>query len=223
MARVYVEDEKFRLWLGSWLADESRAAKAEAIGRLDDYEEFRALVVECAGLQVRLANWFQRRLKEPNAGDRYCGGTRPYGWTVNEAGELTEDPAEQGVIQRMIKMHRSGRSQRAIAAIMRAEGVTLSRSAVQRVFRRFRVTRASKVNRQTKAALACARRLRRVFLGLAGHSAWAAAKELNRRNIPTPAGGRWHANSVNRVRARLAGTGIAGPKRLRSPSGCPQA
>ena len=36
-------------------------------------------------------------------------------------------------------------------------------------------------------------------------SARAAALELNKRQIETPAGGRWHAQTVSRVRARLQG------------------
>jgi hypothetical protein len=38
---------------------------------------------------------------------------------------------------------------------------------------------------------------------LADMSARATAAELNARGIQTPAGGRWHAVTVNRVRARL--------------------
>ncbi len=67
------------------------------------------------------------------------------------------------------------------------------------------ILRRSKVDCQTAAALARARKLRAVFGELAGLTAWSAAKELNRRKVQTPAGGRWHANSIERVRARLAG------------------
>jgi hypothetical protein len=35
-----------------------------------------------------------------------------------------------------------------------------------------------------------------VFAGLSGFSARAAAEELNKRNVPTPAGGKWHATQV---------------------------
>jgi len=42
-----------------------------------------------------------------------------------------------------------------------------------------------------------------VFAGLSGLSARAAAEELNKRNVPTPAGAKWHATQVIRVRERL--------------------
>jgi hypothetical protein len=42
-----------------------------------------------------------------------------------------------------------------------------------------------------------------VFAELADLSARKAAEELNRRGVPTPAGGKWHAVTVIRVRERL--------------------
>jgi DNA invertase Pin-like site-specific DNA recombinase len=55
-------------------------------------------------------------------------------------------------------------------------------------------------------ALARAEQVRPVFVELADLSARAAAVELNRRRIATPAGGQWHAVTVNRVRQRLQRT-----------------
>jgi DNA invertase Pin-like site-specific DNA recombinase len=55
-----------------------------------------------------------------------------------------------------------------------------------------------------KEAQARAEELRPVFAELADLSARKAAEELNRRGIPTPAGGKWHAVTVLRVRERLA-------------------
>jgi DNA invertase Pin-like site-specific DNA recombinase len=55
---------------------------------------------------------------------------------------------------------------------------------------------------QRKAA-AHAEQLRPIFEELSGHSARAAAWELNRRGVPTAAGGKWHAMQVIRVRERL--------------------
>jgi DNA invertase Pin-like site-specific DNA recombinase len=46
-------------------------------------------------------------------------------------------------------------------------------------------------------------RLRPVFAELAGVSARKAAEELNRRGISAPAGGKWFAGQVIRVRRRL--------------------
>jgi DNA invertase Pin-like site-specific DNA recombinase len=52
-------------------------------------------------------------------------------------------------------------------------------------------------------AQARAKQLRPILAKLAGVSANQAAAELNRRNVPTPAGGQWHATTVIRVRQRL--------------------
>lgn len=54
-------------------------------------------------------------------------------------------------------------------------------------------------------AIARAEELRPLFTEMeaAGMSARAMATELNRRSIPTPAGGTWHAMQVLRVWARL--------------------
>ena len=67
------------------------------------------------------------------------------------------------------------------------------------------------------------------FLDLAGYSAWTAAKELNRRSIPTPAGGRWHPNSVHGEtcgerdsRFEVGPLSIGPPTGLGSLSVCPR-
>ena len=55
-----------------------------------------------------------------------------------------------------------------------------------------------------KAAAARAKALRPVLADeLAGMSHYAAAAELNARKIATPNGGKWHAQTVSRIRARL--------------------
>src|SRR6516165_3845962 len=53
------------------------------------------------------------------------------------------------------------------------------------------------------AALQRAEALRPVFTELAGLSDRGIAAALNDRNVATPSGGRWHAQTVQRVRARL--------------------
>jgi DNA invertase Pin-like site-specific DNA recombinase len=52
-------------------------------------------------------------------------------------------------------------------------------------------------------ALERAESLRAIFAELAGMSARAVAAELNKRQIPTPAGGSWHSVTVIRVQKRL--------------------
>jgi DNA invertase Pin-like site-specific DNA recombinase len=54
-----------------------------------------------------------------------------------------------------------------------------------------------------KEAQERAEELRPLFIELAGLSARKAAEDLNRRAVTTPAGGKWHAMTVLRVRERL--------------------
>ena len=54
------------------------------------------------------------------------------------------------------------------------------------------------------AANQLAESLRGVFEDLTGLSARKAADELNARGVPTPAGGKWHATQVIRIRERLS-------------------
>jgi hypothetical protein len=53
-----------------------------------------------------------------------------------------------------------------------------------------------------REAQARAEGLRSVFEGLSGLSARKAAEKLNADGVPTPAGGKWHATQVIRVRER---------------------
>jgi DNA invertase Pin-like site-specific DNA recombinase len=69
--------------------------------------------------------------------------------------------------------------------------------------------RNAKSDATAAEAAARAEDLRPTFTELAGLSARAAAGELNTREVPTPAGGRWHALTVIRVRERLARQGAA--------------
>jgi DNA invertase Pin-like site-specific DNA recombinase len=54
-------------------------------------------------------------------------------------------------------------------------------------------------------AKARAEALRPLLAELSGLSATAIAAELNKRNVATPSGGRWHAETVIRVQRRLEG------------------
>jgi DNA invertase Pin-like site-specific DNA recombinase len=56
---------------------------------------------------------------------------------------------------------------------------------------------------EQQAAHERAEQLRPIFVELAELSARKAAEELNRRSVATPAGGKWHAVTVLRVRERL--------------------
>jgi DNA invertase Pin-like site-specific DNA recombinase len=58
-------------------------------------------------------------------------------------------------------------------------------------------------SRTAAEAKARAKHLRPIMVELANFSANHAAAELNRRKIPTPASGHWHATTVIRLRHRL--------------------
>ena len=83
-----------------------------------------------------------------------------------------------------------GERTRLALAAAKARGVKLGGS-----------NRQSVENRE--AALARAMKLRPVLAEIASMSNHAAAAELNKRGVATPAGGRWHALTVGRVRERL--------------------
>jgi DNA invertase Pin-like site-specific DNA recombinase len=57
---------------------------------------------------------------------------------------------------------------------------------------------------ERQAARERAEQLRPIFAEIAELSARKAADELNRRGVATPAGGKWHAATVLRVRERLS-------------------
>jgi hypothetical protein len=57
---------------------------------------------------------------------------------------------------------------------------------------------------EQQAARERAAQLRPIFAELADLSARKVAEELNRRGVPTPTGGKWHAVTVLRVRERLS-------------------
>lgn len=70
---------------------------------------------------------------DQRARGRYLGGTAPFGWTVNEAGDLVRDAAQQNAIGRMRKMRQAGASLRAIAEEMTHSGHPLSHAGVRKV------------------------------------------------------------------------------------------
>lgn len=68
--------------------------------------------------------------------NRYLGGTLPFGWGLKEGGELFEIPEQQEAIRTMVRMHKDGKSLRAIADAMRLQGFVLSHMAVKSALRR---------------------------------------------------------------------------------------
>ena len=67
---------------------------------------------------------------------KHLGGSRPFGYQVNEGGELIEDEKEQGAIGKARAMHATGSSLRNIQAALVADGHKLSHVAVSRFLKR---------------------------------------------------------------------------------------
>ena len=64
---------------------------------------------------------------------RYLGGIVPFGWKVGPDGTLIEDHAQRRAIQRILELHSSGLSLRAISRAITAEGIKLSHEGVKNV------------------------------------------------------------------------------------------
>jgi DNA invertase Pin-like site-specific DNA recombinase len=81
--------------------------------------------------------------------------------------------------------------------------------------------RNAQSDRTAAEAAERAERLRPILTELADLSANRAAAELNRRKVATPAGGRWFATQVIRLRQRLelAGQGAPHEKEKKAPAG----
>lgn len=65
---------------------------------------------------------------------KYLGGPVPFGWLVNDAGVLEEDPQQQEVIERIRSMREDRRSYREIAATLHDSiGLSLSHEGIRRI------------------------------------------------------------------------------------------
>lgn len=71
---------------------------------------------------------------DQKARNRFLGGKRPFGFVVDD-GALVPDEAEQKAINRMISLRDEGKSLRAIAEAIKADGFTLSHVSISRILR----------------------------------------------------------------------------------------
>jgi DNA invertase Pin-like site-specific DNA recombinase len=62
---------------------------------------------------------------------RYLGGAVPWGYRVGDAGELVPIPEQQAAIRKMRRLRSQGLALRAIAAKMKAAGVSISHAGVK--------------------------------------------------------------------------------------------
>jgi putative DNA-invertase from lambdoid prophage Rac len=70
---------------------------------------------------------------DQKARNRYLGGTVPFGWRLGDEGELVAFPQDQAAIHHMMELRQAGRSLRAIAEEMKAEGFDLSHVGVKKI------------------------------------------------------------------------------------------
>ena len=71
--------------------------------------------------------------KDQRGRHRYLGGIVPFGWRIGEGGELVKIPEQQAAIRRMRMLRTEGKSLRAIAAALAAEGIRISHEGVKQV------------------------------------------------------------------------------------------
>lgn len=67
---------------------------------------------------------------------RFLGGSRPFGYMIHSNGRLIENPMEQKVLKKIIKMKKEGKSLRAISAEVSTPMVPVSFKTVQRLLKR---------------------------------------------------------------------------------------
>src|SRR5208337_3946619 len=72
---------------------------------------------------------------DQKARGRYLGGSIPFGYRLDDDGELAPNEAQQGAIREIVAMKSQGLSLRAIAAAMQAEGHQISHVGVQGVLK----------------------------------------------------------------------------------------
>jgi hypothetical protein len=84
-------------------------ARARAGEPAEEAAEWTYLLARMKKTQVRVAKAVLYALDNPNAPERYRGGRVPYGRQVHD-GHLADDPAEQAVIDRIVRFRRAGRS-----------------------------------------------------------------------------------------------------------------
>jgi putative DNA-invertase from lambdoid prophage Rac len=86
----------------------------------------------------RLGARIKAKKTNQKARGEYLGGKLPWGWRRGEDGELVETPEGQKAIARIINLHKEGKSLRAIAKTLGADGIVISHVGVQGVIKRMK-------------------------------------------------------------------------------------
>lgn len=83
----------------------------------------------------RLRERVSQSKADQKARGRYLGGIKPFGYTVDDEGDLVPDEDQQQAIAEMTALKGSGKSLRAIAAAMQAKGHKLSHEGVKGILK----------------------------------------------------------------------------------------
>lgn len=67
---------------------------------------------------------------------RYLGGSRPFGYMIHENGRLIENPMEQRVLKKIMKLKKQGKSLRSISTEVSTPVMPISFKTVQRLLQR---------------------------------------------------------------------------------------
>lgn len=98
---------------------------------------FRRMLEIFHGLEKRRSTERIKTVKQnERSKGRFLGGSRPFGYIIHSNGRLIENPMEQKVLQRIIKMKQQGKSLRAISAEVSTPMVPVSFKTVQRLLKR---------------------------------------------------------------------------------------
>jgi DNA invertase Pin-like site-specific DNA recombinase len=99
--------------------------------------QFEKVVKVFQGLEKRRSTERVKTVKQRQRDEgRFLGGSRPFGYTVHSNGRLIENPMEQKVLRRILKMNQEGKSLRAISAEVSSPVMPISFKTVQRLIKR---------------------------------------------------------------------------------------
>lgn len=122
------KDKKVRLFILELSGEITAADFNPSFNRLLDV--FHSLEKRRSTERIKTVKQSQR-----NKG-RFLGGSRPFGYMIHSNGRLIENPMEQRVLKKIIKMKKEGKSLRAISSEVSTPMVPISFKTVQRLLKK---------------------------------------------------------------------------------------
>jgi len=122
------KDKKVRLFILELSGEVTAADFNPSFNRLLDV--FHSLEKRRSTERIKTVKQSQR-----NKG-RFLGGSRPFGYMIHSNGRLIENPMEQRVLKKIIKMKKEGKSLRAISSEVSTPMVRISFKTVQRLLKK---------------------------------------------------------------------------------------